>query len=105
MSLRKVPSEDITKWLELKLTQAGDTAAIRYRKHWHTDIPSVQGPWSPFTHQNPMFSIAKFPDTSLGEKLNMEKTATEKLLELFSEQQQEQQQIQSKDAEELSKKE
>lgn len=98
MSLRKLPAEEIIKWLELKRTQSGDSSAIRYRKHWHTDIPSIQGPWSPFTHRNPLFNLAKYPDTSLGEQLNKEQTATEKLIELFKAQQ-----IQAKDPAEPSK--
>lgn len=84
MSARNQDSDEITKWLALKVTQNGDTTSIRYRKHWQTEVPSVQGPWTPFTHRNPELNLADFPNIVLGEPLNKEQTATEKLLELAS---------------------
>lgn len=82
MSARNQDSDEITKWLALKVTQSGDTSSVRYRKHWQTEVPSVQGPWTPFTHRNPEFNLADYPNIVLGEMLNKEQTATEKLLEL-----------------------
>lgn len=94
MSARKVASEDISKWMNLRTLQAGDTSAVRYRKHWQTTVPSIQGPWTPFTHKNPLNNLVLYPDTSLGEILGKEQSATEKLLELTKEKQ-----IQAKGAE------
>ena len=92
-SARNETREEISKWLNLMRLQNGDTSAIRYRKHWHTDAPSIQGPWTPFTHKNPLFNLVVYPDNDLGEVLNKEQTATEKLLELMK-----QKPLQAKDA-------
>lgn len=85
MSCRGRPEEEILKWLSLLTLQAGDTEPIRYRKHWHTDAPSIQGPWTAFTHKNPAFNLADFPNNELSKQLNMEETATEKLLRIAQE--------------------
>lgn len=63
--------------------QYGDTTSARYRKHWQTEQPSIQGPWTPFTHTNPPNNLVQYPSLELGEVLNKEKSATEKLLELM----------------------
>lgn len=63
--------------------QYGDTTSTRYRKHWQTEQPSIQGPWTPFTHKNPPNNLVEYPSLKLGEVLNKEKSATEKLLELM----------------------
>lgn len=78
--------------------QSCDTSETRYRKHWQTEVPSIQGVWTPFTHRNPQFNGVEFPDTKLGEVLNKEQSATEKLLEMVKEKQ-----FQAKDAPALSK--
>lgn len=67
--------------------QNSDTSEIRYRKHWQTEAPSIQGVWTPFTHRNPEFNCVKYPNTELGEVLIKEQTATEKLLEMVKERQ------------------
>lgn len=94
MSARNLVSEEICKWMSLRTLQAGDKEDLRYRKHWQTEVPSIQGPWTPFTHKNPVNNLVLYPDTSLGEVLAKEQTATEKLLELVK-----QNQITAKDAE------
>lgn len=87
MSARKQSVEEISKWLNLRKLQAGDTSAMRYRKHWQTEVPSIQGPWTPFTHKNPVNNIVEFPDIESSEVLYKEQTATEKLLELVKQNQ------------------
>ena len=82
MTTRKKESDEILKWLHLKTQQSGDTTAIRYRKHWQTNMPSIQGPWTPWTHRNPEMNLAKLPNVVWGEMLNKEQTASEKLLEM-----------------------
>lgn len=47
-------------------TQAQDGSKMRLRKMWHTEFPSIQGPWTPFTFINPIVNITKFPDVSSG---------------------------------------
>lgn len=53
---------------------------------WHTEVPSIQGPWTPFTLKNPETNLVVFPDEKLSKPLDVEKSATEKLIELFREQ-------------------
>lgn len=54
--------EEIIKWMELFRTQIHNSAALRLRKLWHTECPSIQGPWTPFTFRNPIQNLAHFPN-------------------------------------------
>ncbi|XP_067633936.1 large ribosomal subunit protein mL43 isoform X2 [Eurosta solidaginis] len=78
--------DDINKWLELLKTQNGSSSALRLRKMWHTDVPSIQGPWTPFTLRTPETNLEMFPNASASRPLDIEQTATEKLIELFKKQ-------------------
>ena len=101
--------EDIVKWMELLRTQDDDGSALRWRKMWHTEFPSIQGPWTPFTFRDSAVNVAEFPNVrffknetnsvltfqrlftqkymfvqdKLGVVSQGEKSATEKLLELY----------------------
>lgn len=59
---RKFTREDIVKYLELARTQSFDGTTLRLRKHWHTEFPSIQGPWTPFTFRDPKLNVTEFPD-------------------------------------------
>lgn len=50
--------------MELLRTQSFNGETLRLRKHWHTEFPSIQGPWSPFTFKNPKDNITVFPNVS-----------------------------------------
>lgn len=78
--------DEITKWIDLMRTQNCNSSEVRLRKHLHTDIPSIQGPWSPYTHWNPELNNIQFPDKELSKPINLEQTATEKLQEIFAQQ-------------------
>lgn len=54
---------------------------------WHTDYPSIQGPWSPITFRDPKLNLASFPDSELSKPAHLPKSATEQLIEIFKEQQ------------------
>lgn len=84
---RNFTKEDITKWLNLLTTQAGNSDNTRLRKLWHTDFPSIQGPWTPFTFKDPSLNLATFPNNKLSKPLDSPESAAEKLLEIFKEQQ------------------
>lgn len=73
--------------MNLLRTQSGSHEGIRLRKLWHTDVPSIQGPWTPYTFADPALNLTQFPDPKLSEPLQKPKTATEQLLEMFKEQQ------------------
>lgn len=86
-SCRDNSGEEISKWVELLKNQNGSSSALRYRKLFHTESPSIQGVWTPFTHRNPEFNVATFPNPSLSRPVDVEKSATERLIEIFQQQQ------------------
>lgn len=65
LHVKDFDKETVAKWLELMRTQAKDGSQLRLRKMWHTEFPSIQGPWTPFTTRDPSLNITKFPDVSL----------------------------------------
>lgn len=86
LPVRQFTEEQLTKWIDLLRTQNMNTSAARMRKHWHTDWPSIQGAWTPFTHQHPELTAATFPNAKYSVPFDQEQTATEKLLKLFEKQ-------------------
>lgn len=86
INCRNNTNEEITKWIELLRGQNGDSSALRLRKMWHTEQPSIQGVWSPFTHQNPQHNLTTFPVEQLSKPLDVQQSATEKLIEIFAQQ-------------------
>lgn len=99
VNCRDHANEEIIKWINLLRGQNGDSSSFRLRKMWHTDQPSIQGPWTPFTHKSPELNLVVFPDKKLSKPLDIEKTATDKLLELFKRQKLEEQSLDEKKAE------
>lgn len=51
---------EVYKWLSWMRTKSG-YQDYRYLTYSHTDNPSIQGVWSPFTHRDPADNIAEFP--------------------------------------------
>lgn len=74
------------KWTDVLRTQNGSSSDRRLRKLWHTDKPSIQGPWTPFAHRHSELNLVIFPNEDLSKALDIQKTATEKLIELFEKQ-------------------
>jgi large subunit ribosomal protein L43 len=66
---------------------------------WHTDQPSIQGAWTPFTTKNPLHNLVVYPSEDLAQPLVAEQSATEKLIELFRQQKLEQNSLNEKRAE------
>lgn len=83
INCRNNTREDINKWVNLLKGQNGDTSTTVYRKMWHTDQPSIQGAWTPFTGKNPAHNLVEFPKIELAGALNQEQTATEELMKLY----------------------
>ncbi|CAD5118351.1 DgyrCDS7061 [Dimorphilus gyrociliatus] len=73
--------DDIMKWLEHLRTRSG-IEIVRLRKSQHTDSPSIQGVWTPWTNKDSSMNISDYTDKKLLEMKRDELTATEKLLEL-----------------------
>ncbi|RZC33406.1 39S ribosomal protein L43, mitochondrial, partial [Asbolus verrucosus] len=84
INCRNFTKEEITKWLSLLRTQSGDKTGFRLRKLLHTDHPSIQGPWTPYTFKDPSENLVKYPNKELSQSKKLEKTATEQLIELFN---------------------
>ncbi|KAJ6637848.1 39S ribosomal protein L43, mitochondrial [Pseudolycoriella hygida] len=99
MSCRGQSNEEIKKWVDLMRGQNANSSSVRLRKMWHTDKPSIQGPWTPFTHKNPELNFAVFPDQKLSQPMDVGQTATEKLMEIFKQQKISDQSLDSKQAE------
>lgn len=68
-------------------TQNGSSSSLRLRKMWHTDVPSIQGPWTPFLLRSPEAQGQVYPSTEASKPLETPQSATEKLIELFRQQQ------------------
>lgn len=83
INCRNNTREEIRKWVEVLKTQATGSSDTRLRKLWHTDVPSVQGAWTPFTHQHPTGNVAQYPNRELSKLQTDEMTATEKLIEMY----------------------
>lgn len=92
LCVRNNTEEEVTKWVNLLRTQNGNSSATRLRKMFHTDVPSIQGPWTPYTHANPALNTTNFPDDGLSKPVDIEQSATEKLLEIYEKQKTHQQQ-------------
>ncbi|GAB0093974.1 mitochondrial ribosomal protein L43 [Sergentomyia squamirostris] len=80
------PHDEIIKWMELLREQNSDSSAVRWRKLWHTDVPSIQGVWTPFTHRHPSQNLLQFPNNESRQPIESPKSATEILLERYHEQ-------------------
>jgi large subunit ribosomal protein L43 len=60
LSCHEFNREEVLKWLSYMTTRSG-IPVMRFRKYQHTDYPSIQGVWTPFTHQAPELNVAQFP--------------------------------------------
>jgi large subunit ribosomal protein L43 len=76
--------EQICKWVEHFRTRSG-TQIVRFRKHWHTDNPSIQGIWHPFLFKDPKINTKIFPDEELS-RFVQDTSATEHVLKMYEEQ-------------------
>merc|ERR1711911_234780 len=82
MSCHNFTREEVLKWVEYLRTRSGEPVE-RLRRFQHTDYPSIQGVWTPFTNASPHNNVTQFPDPALSEPLDRKPTATEQLLEIF----------------------
>ncbi|KAK9885101.1 hypothetical protein WA026_009323 [Henosepilachna vigintioctopunctata] len=85
INCRNFTKVEILKWLNLLKTQQGDTTGTRFLKLQHTEIPSIQGPWTPYTFRPPSLNLTNFPEESIS-KLSEKTSATKELLELYEQQ-------------------
>ena len=72
--------EEVCQWVEQFRTRSG--VEIKHiRNRHHTDHPSVQGIWTPFTNKDTALNLAQFPNEELSRCPVPEISATERLLE------------------------
>ena len=60
IALNTLLSGTICQWVEHVRTRSGFVTE-RLRRTWHTDTPSVQGVWTPFTNKSPELNGARLP--------------------------------------------
>lgn len=77
----KESREEVLKWVDFALTQSGYPIA-RFIKNIHTDTPSIQGVWNPFTYKPSWLNITNFPNEELSKAKTFFPSATEQLLEI-----------------------
>lgn len=83
ISCHNYSREEIVKYVEYLKNKSGIPIA-RLRKFWHTDTPSVQGVWTPFTNKDPTLINRNIPDSTLSDAVLSEKSATDVLRDLAS---------------------
>nr|CAG4648949.1 EOG090X0FS9 [Polyphemus pediculus] len=82
-SCENFSKEELGKWISYLNTRSG-IPSMRFRKYQHTDYPTIQGVWTPFTHQPPDLNVTQFPHEELSKPLNLKPSASEQLLEIFN---------------------
>jgi large subunit ribosomal protein L43 len=82
MSLQNCEMEEVAKWLEVLSTSASE-GNIRYKAFQHTDNPSVQGVWTPFTYKTPDHNIMEFPNAQFRDPENTLPTASDVVLKRY----------------------
>ena len=50
----------------------------------YSDHPSIQGVWHPHVHSDPAELLARYPDPELGKARNIEPSASQNLVDMFS---------------------
>lgn len=75
-------TDEIAQWVEHLRTRSG-VEIERLMKTWHTDSPSIQGIWTPFTNRDTSTTQREFPDSELSEFIPLETSAQEKLLKFY----------------------
>ena len=80
MNITNFSKEEICQWVEHFRTRSG-TQIMRFRKQWHTDTPSIQGVWTPFTNKDSALNVTEFPNEQLSQKLPP-KSASDQILEI-----------------------
>ena len=73
--------EYIIKFVEHLRARSGNEI-VNFRKYIRTEHPSIQGPWTPFTHQPTEWNLLKLPDAEGLQPVKFQKTATEIVLEM-----------------------
>ncbi|CAF1033924.1 unnamed protein product [Didymodactylos carnosus] len=82
--------QQVNWWVHYLLTQQGDST-VRYLKQMHSDSPSTQGIWTPYTNKPLDRILRTYPDDELREIEDPDylyPSATKQIQQLFDKQQQ-----------------
>lgn len=80
-SFPKHPKDEIVKYVEFIRTQSGYPIS-RFIKNIHTETPSIQGAWNPFTHKPSWLNTTEFPCEKLSKADTFFPSATQQVLEI-----------------------
>lgn len=67
LNVAKQSAGEVCQWLEHLRCRSGEDI-LRLRKTWHTDTPSIQGIWTPFTNLDPQLAVTSLPDEKLSRR-------------------------------------
>ena len=81
MDAANKPKEELCQWIGHLRTRSG-VEIVRLKKMWHTDTPSIQGIWTPFTNKDTRLNVTEFPDYENFRFQVAEESATEKLIKM-----------------------
>ena len=82
MDVNQYTRERVSNWLELFRTRKGDNF-VKLLKKQRTHNPSIQGVWTPFTNLEAELAVESFPSPRYSTPAVNEKSATERILELY----------------------
>uniref|UniRef100_T1IQI2 Large ribosomal subunit protein mL43 n=1 Tax=Strigamia maritima TaxID=126957 RepID=T1IQI2_STRMM len=82
ISCHNFKREEIIKWIEYLKTSSGHPIE-RLLDMQHSNVPSIQGTWTPFTNFPTNWNVTSFPDEESSVFHSKEKSATEILLEMM----------------------
>lgn len=85
LNVNEYNSDEIGRWMEHLRSRCG-VQIHRLRKNQHTDYPSIQGSWTPFTNLPTELNVTQFPKEELSQAVRREPTATELVLEMAKQQ-------------------
>ncbi len=79
-------SDDLAGWLDVAASASGREFEHQ-SKHHFTATPSVQGMWNSYVNTDPAVAVRQFPSDDLSVPEHRGKSATERIREIFQEQQ------------------
>lgn len=73
--------DELCQWIGHLKNRSGQDL-VRIRKQHHTDTPSIQGIWTPFTNKSSHLNVTEFPSQVESACHVTEESATERLLQM-----------------------
>ncbi|WAR21511.1 RM43-like protein [Mya arenaria] len=89
IEVSRCSKDEIAQWVGLMKGRSG-TQIMKLRKEWHTDTPSIQGTWHPFMFKETARNVTDMKDKGLSDCVPLYKSATERILEMYKDQQHQQ---------------